>query len=216
MRAGAGVLATALFLLLTFASGSAGATTIDTVLTPFTGADSSVHITLDDSAGDPGTIEVQVDVIGNDADLRGVFFNIALDGDLLSGIVASGDYVTGFASEDLINLGHGSNLNGGGSPCPCDFGVELGTPGISTDDLGSATFTLTLYDASGDMIDLDLDMFADQTLGVRLTSVEVDGFGREGSAKLFGTLPPIPEPTTGLLFGTGLAGLAFMGRRRTR
>lgn len=28
--------------------------------------------------------------------------------------------------------------------------------------------------------------------------------------------PPIPEPSTFLLFGTGLAGLAGFGRRRTR
>jgi hypothetical protein len=220
MCGGASVLSAALFLLFTLAAGSANATTIEATLTPFTADDPSVRIVLDDAAGDPGEIEVRVEVIGNDADLRGVFFNLALDDALLFGLVATGDDVTDFMSGDLIDLGFGGNLYGVGSPCLCDFGVALGTSGIGEDVLRSVTFTLTLFDDAGALVALDLGMFAEQTVGVRLgarlASDGIHGRGRQGSSKLSGTFSPIPEPTTGLLFGSGLAGLAFMGRRRRR
>lgn len=218
MCGGASVLSAALFLLFTLAAGSANATTIDATLTPFTADDPSVRIVLDDDAvgGVSGTIEVRIDVIGDDADLRSVFFNLALDDALLSGLVASGDDVTSFLSGDLIDLGFGSNLYGVGSPCLCDFGVAFGTPGTGEDAPRSVTFTLSLFDGTA----LDLGLFAEQTVGVRLGARHpgdgIHGRGRQGSSKLSGTFSPIPEPTTGLLFGSGLAGLAFMGRRRRR
>jgi len=220
MCGGAGVLSAALFLLFTLAGGSANAMMIDGTATPFTADDPSVRIVLNDATGIAGQIEVQIDVIGDDADLRGVFFNLALDDALLSGLVASGDDVTSFMSGDLIDLGLGGNWHGVGSPCLCDFGVAFGSPGVGEDELRSVTFMLTLFDDSGNRIDLDLDMFAEQTFGVRLGARrpgdEIGGMGRQGSSKLSGTFSASLEPTTSLLFGSGLAGLVIAGRRRRR
>ena len=148
-----------------------------------------------------------------------MFFNLALDDMLLSGLVASGDDVTSFMSGDLIDLGLGGNLYGVGSPCLCDFGVALGSPGVGEDELRSVTFMLTLFDNSGNMMNLDLDMFAEQTFGVRLGARrpggEIGDMGRQGSSKLSGTFSPVPEPTTGILLTSGLL-LALRGSRARR
>ena len=103
--------------------------------------------------------------------------------------------------------GGGSNLQGGGSPCPCDLGIEIGSPGLGHgDDYQSVTFTL-----SHASLDLDVSLFQGQSFGVRATSVgDVDG-SREGSSKLIGV---VPEPSTALLALLGLSGLASIGRPR--
>jgi hypothetical protein len=189
----------------------AAATTIEALLTPFTGDYVEARIALDDAAGDPGEIEVTVEITQNLGDIRGVFFEVALDAADLSGLYAYGSsYIESFASGDVINLGHGSNLHGGGSPCPCNFGVEIGTPGLGTDDIQTLTFTL-----AHESLMLELDMFFEQSVGLRVTSVELDGEGREGSAKLKGALP-IPEPSPASLLILGLCALALHVRRRAR
>src|SRR5262249_958934 len=117
---------------------------------------------------------------------------------------------------------------GGGSPCPCDVGVAIGTPGTGKDDIFRTTFVL---DATAD---LAIEDFVNQLAGVRVTSVgSFDGdskdpndpkdvfkdFGRSGSAKLIATIPdpnsPVPEPSTALLVGLGTVGLGA-ARRRAR
>jgi hypothetical protein len=100
----------------------------------------------------------------------------------------------------VINLGGGSNLNGGGSPCFCDIGIEIGSPGIGKDDIQSVTFTL-----SHDSESLDISLFEDQDFGVRATSVGDAGGSRNRSSKLIGV---VPEPSTAILMLLGLAGLA--------
>jgi PEP-CTERM motif-containing protein len=201
--------------------GAARATSVGVIASPFTGADTSVHVLLDDSGGN---ISVTLTVNEGVADLRGFFLNIG-DFSLLAGLSVTGDDVTGFVVEDdgVINLKHGVNLNGGGSPCPCDIGVAIGTPGTGKDDVFSTTFVL---DADAD---LTLDAFAGELLGVRVTSVgsgdgdikdPKDDFKdgpRNGSAKLVGTIPdpivPVPEPSTALLIALGLGALGYAGRR---
>lgn len=114
---------------------------------------------------------------------------------------------TQFSAGSVINLGGGNNLSGGGTPCPCDIGVEIGDPGIGMgDDFQTTTFTLSHITDS-----LDLSLFDGQDRGARLTSVGLPDGSRDGSSKLGGV---VPEPTTGLLLGAGLGGLAFEGRRR--
>jgi hypothetical protein len=120
-----------------------------------------------------------------------------------------GDDVTDFATGGVINLGNGANLNGGGTPCPCDIGIEFGTPGMGGDDIGFTEFTL-----SHDTEALTLALFFEQWVGVRVTSVGDDyDSNREDSAKLVGIVP-VPEAGTGTLLLMGLAGLGFSGRRR--
>ena len=135
----------------------------EVIATSFAGDDARVRVLLDDAGGD---ITVTLTVLDGIADLRGFFLDIG-DFSLLDGLDVRGDDVTGFEldNDDVINLKHGVNLNGGGSPCPCDLGIAIGTPGIGKDDIQETTFVL---DAD---VDLVLDNFAGELLGVRLTSV---------------------------------------------
>jgi hypothetical protein len=94
--------------------------------TPFTGTDTAVRVVLSEEGGD---IRVTATVTLGIADLRAVYLDIGNDA-LLDGMSASGEFVTSYqfdAKRDQPR--HGSNLHGGGTPCPCDIGVELGTPG---------------------------------------------------------------------------------------
>lgn len=197
-------------LLLT--AGSAAATVIEATASRFTGDRLSVSLTVDDAAV-PGDLEITLTVAGPGstlADLRGFFVHVA-DESLLSGLSVIGPDVTSssFLANAVSAVGPGNNLNGGGSPCPCDIGVELGTPGIARDDLQTVTFTLSHATAS-----LDVSFLASQEFGIRATSVGEEDC-RDGSSKLSGILP-VPEPGTALLTGLGLAGLAAAGKRSPR
>jgi len=190
--------------MLLCVSAAATADTISTVLVPFTGGDVEVELTLSDDAGD-GTIWGSLEVVKGAGDLRGLFLNIA-DGSLLSGLSVIGDDVTAFTTGGVIDLGRGSNLNGGGTPCPCDIGIEFGSPGIGGDDISSTEFWL-----SHDTEALTLALFFDEWVGVRVTSVGDDyDSSREDSAKLMGVLP-VPEPGTASLLLLGLLGFGVAG-----
>ncbi len=185
-----------------FTSGLAGAATISATATPFTGDALSVTLTIDDAI-DPGklVITLEIDADGGTADLRGFFAQIS-DESLISGLSVSGPEITSsaFGANSVINLGGGNNLNGGGSPCPCDFGVEIGNPGIGGgDDFQSVTFVLSHVTE-----DLTIAFFANSAFGVRATSVG-DAYDRSGSSKLGGV---VPEPSAAILMLLGLAGLA--------
>jgi hypothetical protein len=213
---------------------AARATNVDVIAYPFTGADTSVEIFLDDTGGD---IAVTLTVNDGVADLRGFFLNIS-DFSLFDGLQVKGDDVTGWQAEErgVINLHYGINLNGGGSPCPCDIGVALGTPGTGRDDLSATTFVL---DATAP---LSIENFVNELAGVRVTSAgSGDGAGldlndlkdvkdpkddpedekggsRGGSAKLVATIPEpgaqVPEPSPAFLVALGLGILGFRYRLR--
>jgi hypothetical protein len=128
------------------------------------------------------------------------------DDSVLEGITVTGPHVTDVEKFDVVNLGQGANLLGGGSPCPCDLGIEFGTPGIGNDDIQATSFVLSHPDLA-----LSLSLFQNELVGVRVTSVGT-GDHREGSSK---TVAIVPEPTTGALLALGLAVLSA-GRRRLR
>jgi hypothetical protein len=166
-------------------------------------------VTLSEEGGD---IRVTATVTLGVADLRAVYLNID-DDILLSGLTVTGDDVTDYeiAAHSVIDLGQGSNLHGGGTPCPCDIGVEIGTPGIGKDDFATTTFLLH------GLTPLSLSDFTDQLVGVRITSVGPDPDSRGGSAKLAGRLPdvvPVPEPAAGALLALGLGAIACARRGR--
>jgi hypothetical protein len=194
-------------------SNPAAASIITATASSFTGDPLSVTLTIDDES-DPGNlvITLEVDDGGAIGDLRGFFAHIT-DESLISGLSVSGSEITSSMFPDMansvINLGRGSNMNGGGSPCPCDFGVEIGKPGIGRDDYQSISFVLSHLDE-----DLTVALFEGQEFGVRVTSVGEDG-NRSGSSKLIGMVP-IPEPSTSILMVLGLVGLAAGGSRFAR
>ena len=185
----------------------AGATTVSASASTFTGSSLSALVEIDDAA-DPGNLVISLSVEdgGNIGDLRGLFFHVA-DESLLAGLEALGSEVTSsaFSANNVINLGQGTNLIGGGTPCFCDIGIEFGSPGIGEDDLQSITFTLSHVSQT-----LDVSLLADQAFGVRATSVGDATGSRELSSKLVGV---IPEPSTALLIGLGLVGLGTVRRR---
>jgi hypothetical protein len=196
----------AIFLLTCTWALPASATTIETIAQSFTGNPIEVKVTLDDAGAGPGEILIGLEVLaGQEGDLRGIFLNLS-DDSLLDGIEATGPCVTDVQKFDVVDLGQGANLLGGGSPCPCDLGIELGTPGIGKDDIQSTSFVLSHPDVT-----LPLSLFQGQRVGVRVTSVG-NGDHREGSSK---TVAIIPEPTTTGLLVLGLTMLSA-GRRHLR
>ncbi len=203
------VVAAAFASLLLFVGGGAGAATIDILTTPFTGTDAAVRITLTEQGDD---ILVTATVEQGIGDLRGIFLDF-VDDSVLEGLSVTGDDVTGFDTGNVIDVGQGANVHGGGTPCPCDLGVEIGTPGIGKDDFLSTSFVI-----SHETLGLTLGYFSEQSVAVRMTSVGPDEFSRGGSSKLSGQFPentiPIPEPTTALLFALGLGSLGFARGRR--
>ena len=149
----------------------------------FNGDEAEVQLTLVEENGD---IRITAEVINPLGDLRGIFFNLTNE-DLLTGLTVTGNDVTDsqFGPANTVSdLGQEANIN----PGSFDAGIEIGTPGIGDDDIASTTFTIAHATA-----DLTLDLFDDQSFGVRLTSVGTDD--RSGSSKLVGIASDEPQPT---------------------
>jgi hypothetical protein len=187
---------------LVMTAGTSSATLVRATASTFTGDPLQVSLEIDDAAV-AGSLVITLEVTGPGStigDLRGFFAQVT-DESLLSGLSVTGPNVTGtsFLPNGVTQVGGGNNLNGGGSPCPCDLGIELGTPGIGSDDLRKVSFTLSHASRA-----LDVSFLTGQRFGVRVTSVG-EANCRPGSSKLVGV---VPEPGTALLIGLGLAGLS--------
>lgn len=154
--------------------------------------DVSVQVTITEIEG--GDLRFDVTVLEGQltGDLQGLFFDLA-DDSLADGLMVDGVDATDwqFEANDVTNLGQGVNINGEvlNTYGEFDAGVQIGTQGISNDDIQTTSFVI-----SHDTVDLTLADVALQDFAVRLTSVgEVDG-DRNGSLKLGGTSPDVEEP----------------------
>jgi hypothetical protein len=210
-------------------------------LTPFTGTNAQVKVTLDDLFAGSNTVRVTAAVdstkTGNIADIVGLFFNLK-DDSLISqlsitpvsanpGATLTVDNKTGFGklyldksgstTDNETDLDNNVNLNGDGVKRTFEVGVQVGKGGLKggQDDYQAVTFDLK---ATG----LDLGDFTDETFGVRLQSVGQET-NREGSSKLEGKIPPllspppvkeIPEPSTTAAIGLfALSALGFLKKK---
>ncbi len=179
----------------------AAATRIEATASSFIGAPLDVLLTVDDGI-DPGKLVLTLEVTGPDgtlADLIGFVAHVN-DESLLAGLSITGPFVS-----DVELLANQIGGPGGRSPCYCDLGFDLGTPGIALDDLRTATFTIAHATQA-----LDVSFLLGRSFGVDAGSV---GPNRDQPSRLVGV---VPEPGTALLMGLGLAGLASVRPARPR
>lgn len=166
-----------------------------------------------------GTLSFQIDVIGpggSVGDLRALFFDVS-DPTLIGGLsILDGDDVTELAQEDdgIDSLGHGANLKGSVTRELGDFdvGIEFGTPGAGSDDIQSTSFVLD--HATEDLTLEDLSL---QDFGVRITSIGVEGQGRNSGLKAGGSSTAAitaGDDSAALDEGSSLADVDLLGNDR--
>ena len=212
------VIAIAAIITLTQYAGAYSVTLQD-----FEGRDTEV--TLNITSTSASKVEVTAEVSSGIADIQGLFFNFT---ELFSAgdLKVTGDNVTQFVysnnAVDEIKVVEqngkkksASTITMSGTKSTFDLGLAIGTSGIGKDDIRSTSFTIESL--SGKAIALT------DTFGARLTSVGAD---REDSRKLIGTYKPtvppvvpptaIPEPSTLLLIGSGIVGVAMLRKKVRR
>jgi Ca2+-binding RTX toxin-like protein len=127
------------------------------------------------------------------ADLRGLFFTVA-DESLLAGLSVTGQHVAEkvISANSVTKVNNDVTMSGevGKQYGPFDVGIEFGSQGMSKDDIQHTEFTLSSSKA------LTLDLVLQQNFGVRMTSVSLNGQGREESLKLGATAPSLPTHET--------------------
>lgn len=160
-----------------------------------------VHVFVTENS--TGGLNFTVNVINTSklsADLRGLFFNFNSDSKL-SGLAVTGGHVTGFNTNNVIDLGNGANMQGAASPF--DVGIQFGTAGKANDNISSTTFTL-----SGGGKSLTLDDIALVQFGARTTSV---------GGKLVAISPAAPDAHDDhrVIFEDGTTGLNAPAHTKT-
>lgn len=152
--------------------------------------DVETQVTVVENIDGTLTFTVEVDESSQQADLRGLFFDVT-DESVLENLVVVGADVTNsqFEANKVKDLGNGANMNGEKSKKGSGFdaGVEFGTPGKTKDDIDTTSFILGTNDGTP----LTLELLTQMDFGVRLTSVGTEG-DRESSLKNVGTAPAVP------------------------
>ena len=165
-------------------------------------------VTIEDVVGGDVkfTVEVVVDnpLTDNLADLRALFIDIN-DESLLSGLSVTGSDVTDFDfdANSVDNLGGGAVISPAG---PYDIGVEIGTSGITPDDI-----QMTMFVFSHSTMDLSIDNFLGQSMGIRGMSTGLEGGSRSGSSKLTNEVPDTPDIIVVPVPGAAWMGLGLLG-----
>ncbi|MGL5193037.1 MAG: PEP-CTERM sorting domain-containing protein [Chroococcales cyanobacterium] len=177
-----------------------------------TGDFPTVEIVLNETA--PGTIEATVNVVpgptGFIGDLRGVFLNLPGGASITpvgEGITAQTAGVTTTrgpnTSTSFPGIGNSALLEG--TTESFNYGIEIGSQGISTHDYQTASFTIS---GAG----LSLTDFTSSSFGVRMMSVGEPGGDRELSSKTTGTAPAeVTASNPGGDGGTGDGGTGDVG-----
>ena len=158
----------------------------------------SATATIVDDGVDRVRVTLEVDAsTGILGDIRAWYFNTStslFDYDDISGDITD-------VGTDTNDLGGGSNVQPLG---PFEYGLEFGSPGIGSDDIGSTSFYLYGFGVT------EASFFGEAS-ALRVTSVGPIG-ARGGSLKLPGE---VPLPASGFLILGGLAGLALLRKRRS-